>query len=765
MMSPQSKKATLYTVVLLSTASWVFAQAPEMRPPERHPWADAGLSPDVRADMVIEQMTLDEKIQLLHGMGWELPFDPPQAGPGVRALQPWAFIPGIPRLGVPDLQISDAVLGVTGGGGKSRYATAFPSAEAEASSWDLTLAAETGAAIATEVRAHALNMSLGSGVNLTREPRCGRTFEYQGEDPILVGLMVREELQSARAQGVIVGIKHYAVNDQDGGRMFVNSVLDERSMRESDLLPFEIALRDSDIGAVMCSYNKVNGIYACENRHLLTDVLKKEFGFRGFVISDWGATHSTVTAALAGLDMEMPADDFFGKPLKDAVERGDIPPARLNDMVHRILRTAFASGVVDNPPQPYVVDVIRGFEAAQKVEERGAVLLKNADRQLPLKASAVRSIAVIGGHADAGVLSGGGSSQVSPAGDNPVPPPPMKDANILGAASTVYHRSVPLKGIAAKVPGASVKFDAGTDIASAAALARASQVAIVFAVQLASEGEDLPNLSLTGNQDALIEAVASANPHTVVVLETGGPVTMPWVDRVSAVLEAWYPGIRGSEAIANILFGDVNPSGKLPLTFPRSEVDLPHPRLNRQPPPPALASSATASEPSRYVVGDVPARPGFVMNTTPFDAVYDEGLRVGYKWYDAEKKQPLFPFGFGLSYTTYAYSALRVQSGKGLTVTFDVHNTGDRAGEETAQVYLTLPASTGEPPRRLVGWSKVALEPGQRKSVTVDVEPLFLSIFNTDRHAWEVVPGDYKVWAGPSSRDLPLSAPVRLGDQ
>ena len=261
----------------------------------------------------------------------------------------------------------------------------------------------------------------------------------------------------------------------------------------------------------------------------------------------------------------------------------------------------------------------------------------------------------------------------------------------------------------------------------------------------------------------MIEAVAAANPHTIVVLETGGPVTMPWIGKVSAALEAWYPGIRGSEAIANILFGDVNPSGKLPLTFPASEADLPHPRLNRQPARASVASSAAASEPSRYVVGDVPARPGFLVNTTPFDAVYDEGLRVGYKWYDAEKKQPLFPFGFGLSYTTYAYSGLKVQPGKELAVTFEVKNTGDRAGEETAQVYLTLPASTGEPPRRLVGWSKVTLGPGEQKSVTVRVDPLFLSVFNVERHAWEIVPGEYQVWAGSSSRELPLSAAVRLG--
>ena len=634
----------------------------------------------------------------------------------MRALQQWGFIPGIERLGLPDLHMSDAVMGVTGSGGKSRYATAFPSAVAQASSWDLALASEVGTTIASEMRAHGLNFSLGPGVNLTREPRCGRTFEYKGEDPILVGLMVRAEIKAARAQGLIVGIKHYAVNNQEDGRMFVNSVLDRRSLRESDLLPFEIALRDSGAGAVMCSYNKINGDYGCENDFLLNGLLKQRFGFQGFVISDWGATHSTVKAALAGLEIEMPGDDFFGAALKQAVEGGAVPLARLNDMVQRILRTAFDSGVIDNPPQPQVVDVFRGFEVAQKVAEKGAVLLKNDRRQLPLRAAEIRSIAVIGGHADAGVLSGGGSGQVSPAGGNAVPPPPSTADNLLGpSGQPVYHRSVPLNAIAAKVPGASVKFDAGSDIASAVALAKASQVAIVFAVQHASEGMDLPNLSLPGNQDALVEAVAAANPHTIVVLETGGPITMPWISKVSAVLEAWYPGIRGAEAIANLLFGDVNPSGRLPLTFARGEADLPHPVLKRQPKA-AGARSTTAPGDSRFVVGDIPALPGFMMNTTPFDVVYDEGLRVGYKWYDAQSKVPLFPFGFGLSYTTFAYSDLKTEAAQGLKVRFTVANTGDRAGEETAQVYLTLPAAAEEPPRRLVGWSKVAPWTGRAKA-------------------------------------------------
>ena len=430
--------------------------------------------------------------------------------------------------------------------------------------------------------------------------------------------------------------------------------------------------------------------------------------------------------------------------------------ARLNEMVHRILRTEFDSGIVDNPPQAQVVDVLRGFEVAQKIEEKGAVLLKNDRGQLPLNAAGIKSIAVIGGHADAGVISGGGSAQVSPAGGSAVPPSPDRaPGDPLGVFSvTAYHRSAPLKGIREKAREAVVKFDPGTDLVSAAALAKASEVAIVFAVQHTYENMDLPSLALPENQDALIEAVAAANPHTIVVLETGGPVTMPWVDKVGAVIEAWYPGIRGSEALANILFGDVNPSGKLPLTFARSEADLPHPRHVDQP----------EIDPNHPVtpLPNLPVVPGISTNQTPFDAVYDEGLKVGYKWYDAEKKEPLFPFGFGLSYTTYAYSELKTISDDGLTVTFKVKNTGDRAGEEIAQVYLTLPVSTHEPPRRLVGWSKISLGRGEQKDVTVKVESQMISIFNPDKNVWEVVPGEYEVWAGGSSRDLPLSAKITL---
>ena len=756
------ERAALGAVVALCL--FTGSPSPGQLGPKKHepkgPWENKSLSPDERADLVIDKMTLDEKIQLLHGLGWEALFGPPpESGPGTRAIRPSGFIPGVPRLGIPDLQMTDAAMGVAGGGDKSRYATALPSAAAMAAGWDPALSYETGALIGSEIRAQGFNLSLGSAINLTREPRDGRIFEYMGEDPLLAGTLAGQALKAVKAQNVVTDVKHYVVNDQEAGRFFVNSVIDKRPMRESDLLAFEIVLRESNPDAVMCAYNKINGVYACEDDYTLNEVLKKELGFKGFVISDWGGTHSTVKAVLAGLDIEMPGYSFLGEPLKKAVESGEVPIARLNEMVHRILRTAFDSGIVDNPPQIHVVDVFRGFEVAQKIEEKGAVLLKNDHGQLPLSAAEVKSIAVIGGHADVGVMSGGGSGQVSPAGGSAVPPSlDRAPGDPLGIFSiTVYHRSAPLKGITERAKGAVVKFDPGTDPAAAAALARASDVAIVFAVQHTYENMDLPNLSLPENQDALIEAVAAANPHTIVVLETGGPVTMPWINRVSAVIEAWYPGIRGSEALVNILFGDVNPSGKLPLTFARTEADLPHPKHVDQP----------AMDPDHPVtpLPNLPVVPGISTNQTPFDAVYDEGLKVGYKWYDAEKKEPLFPFGFGLSYTTYSYSELKTTSDNGLTVTFKVKNTGNRAGEETAQVYLTLPASTHEPPRRLVGWSKTALGPGEQKDVAVKVDPQMVSIFNPDKNSWEVVPGEYKVWVGRSSRNLPLSATIALGSE
>jgi beta-glucosidase len=707
---------------------------------------DKTLSPDKRADLVISQMTLDEKISLVHGFQSRRPTSPADVPPPTRSLGGAGYIPGIPRLGIPDLQMADAAVGVTRGSAFGRYCTWLPSGTSEASSWDLKIAHEYGALIGRELRDQGYNMSLGGGIDLIREPRNGRIFEYKGEDPILAGNMVGQEMKAEQEQGVIGDMKHYALNDQENGRNYVNIKIDKRAMRESDLLAFEIGVKESGVGAVMCSYNLVNGDYSCENNYLLNDALKKDFGFQGFVLSDWGATHSTAKAAMAGLDMEMPGDSFFGDALKKAVESGEVPTARLDDMVHRILRTEFAVGLFDEPWGREVPDIYKGFAVARSVAEQGSVLLKNTKGQLPLRAPDLRSIAVIGSHADVAVLSGGGSAQVNPPGGNAVPPPPPPPgAPRFFNRGPVWFPSSPLEAIRAQAPKAKVEYNAGADPAAAADLAKASDVAIVFVNQPTSEGRDVPSLSLPDHQDALVSAVAAANPHTIVVLETGGPVTMPWIDNVSGVLEAWYPGIKGADAIAEILFGEVNPSGKLPMTFPRSEADLPRPTLADQPAPGP---------------GDLkPAFPGaqFQINTRQFEIDDSEGLKVGYKWYEAEGKEPLFPFGYGLSYSSFAYSHIEVKPGKSPVVNFTVKNTGARAGAEIAEAFVELPQAAREPFRRLVAWDKVQLAPGEAKTFSLTLDPHYLSIFNADRDEWELVPGNYTVLVGGSSRDTPLS--------
>ena len=738
-MNRSAEAAIALAIVLLAVPC--FGQFGDRPAKPKGPWMNKSLSPDERADLVIAQMTLEEKIQLVHGAGGGPPGGAGSATAS-RSNGGAGYIPGIPRLGIPDLNMADSAVGVTRGAMRSRYSTALPSALAAASSWDPELAHLYGNVIGRELRDQGYNMSIGGGVNITREPRNGRNFEYLGEDPILAGRLIGQLMKAVQEVQILGDIKHYALNDQETGRSIGNVLLDKRAARETDLLAFEIGLRDSGAAGVMCSYNKVDGDWACENDYLLNHVLKKDFAFKGWVMSDWGGTHSTTKAALAGLDQEMPGTMYFGDGLKKAVEANEVPLARLNDMVHRILRSMFAVGVIDNPPVERVVDVFKGLADAQRIEEAGIVLLKNSGDLLPLRAAGVKSIAVIGSHADVGVLSGGGSAQVDAAGGNAAPPPPPPDGGRGGfRRGPVYHRSSPLNAIREKAPAARVEFDGGADPATAAALAKGAELAIVFVNQPMSEGRDARTLSLPENQDALVSAVAAANPKTIVVLENGGPVSMPWAGQVAGILESWYPGIGGAPAIANVLFGEVNPSGKLPVSFAKSDQDLPHPEI-----------AGINLQPSG-------GRGGFGGQYPPFDIPYPEGLKVGYKWFDAENKEPLFPFGFGLSYTTFSYNGLKATPA---SVTFSVKNTGKCAGEEIAQVYAALPAAANEPPRRLVGWSRVQLKPGETKTVTVAIEPLFLSIFNVEKDAWELLPGDYQFFVGGCSRNTPLKAAVKV---
>jgi beta-glucosidase len=623
---------------------------------------------------------------------------------------------------------------------------------ASAASWDLDEAYKYGQVIGKELSAYGLNLNFGGNVNLTaREPRDGRTFETKGEDPILAGKITAAHLRAIQDQNVIAGVKHFAMNDQETARTQANAVIDERSARESDLLAFEIALKDSNAQMVMCAYDLINGTFSCGNNHLLNDILKGDFAFPGFVLSDAFATPSSVPAALAGLDQEQIGDYMFdgiwsSESLKTAIQNGDMPESQLDNMVHRILRAMYAAGVFDHPATVQPIDAAGDAAIAQEAEEQGAVLLKNAGAQLPLSAANVKSIAVIGSHADVGVLSGGGSAQVFPVGGAaltlppacpPYTPPPGGLACTDG--SEIYDPSSPLLAIQAKAPAASVVFNDGTDLSAAAALAASSDVAIVFESQWESEGMDLVDLSFSNDQDSLVSAVAASNPHTIVVLENGGPQLMPWLSNVNAVLEAWYPGQKGADAIANILFGSVNPSGKLPISFPASVSDLPRPTIPIPNPPDS---------------------------TAPFDVDYTiDGLNVGYKWYDINGMQPLFPFGFGLSYTTFSISNLQLTpdtpTANGFQVSFNLQNTGSLAGAEVAQVYLGFPAGTGEPPKRLVGWQKVPLQPGAQQQVTITVDASDsshpLSIWSTTSSGWVTANGDYTVYVGNSSASSDLA--------
>jgi beta-glucosidase len=689
--------------------------------------------PDQRADQLLAQMTQDQELQLVQG---NISLTSPPAPHNAAG-----WVPGIPSLGIPDLFYADGPAGVGDGVG---LATALPSPLANAASWDLIQAYNYGKVIGSEESAFGINVNLGGNINLIgREPRDGRTFETSGEDPYLAGMITTQHLVGIQDQYIIAGVKHYAFNDQETGRTQANSLIDERSARESDLLAFEVALNNSNAQMVMCAYSLVNSIYNCQNSHLLNDILKGDMGFNGFVLSDWYATQSSVPSALGGLDQEQPYGYFFDgiwtpESLKMALANGDLPSARLDNMVHRILRGMYAAGVMDHPTTVQPINASADAAIAQQIEEQGAVLLKNTGGQLPLNPASSQSIAVIGSHADVGVLSGGGSAEVMPVGGAALTLPPAcppYTPGLGGMACTnahqIYDPSSPLEAIKAIAPSATVTYNDGTDPSAAASIAASSSVAIVFENDWESEGMDRVDLSFPSAQDALVAAVAAANPHTIVVLENGGAHVMPWLASVSAVLEAWYPGQKGGTAIANLLFGAVNPSGKLPITFPSAVSQLPRPVI-------PIPTSTTGT----------------------FDVDYTiEGFNVGYKWYEAMKYQPLFAFGYGLSYTTFSITNPQLTPAAtpsdGFQVSFIVANTGKLAGAEVAQIYLGLPPAAGDAPMRLVGWDKVSLQPGAQQAVTVTVDATDpshpLSYWDTSKASWTVAPGVYTVYVGDSS--------------
>ncbi|KRA80786.1 glycoside hydrolase family 3 C-terminal domain-containing protein [Altererythrobacter sp. Root672] len=686
-------------------------------------------TPAERAAATLAQMTQDEKLTLLKGyFGTDFPpakFEAPKAARNGSA----GYVPGIPRLGIPPQWQADAGIGVAtqGGAAEKRPRTALPSGLATAASWDPELAFAAGKMIGSEARADGFNVLLGGSVNLMREPRNGRNFEYTGEDPLLAGIMAGAQIAGVQSNQIISTVKHFAVNDQETDRNNGNAIVEEGALRMSDLLAFQIAIERGDPGSVMCAYNRVGGLYACEQPFLLTQVLRDEWGFPGYVMSDWGAAHSTAAAANAGLDQEsgyglQRADWFSADKLGKAVAAGEISQAQIDLMVTRILHPIYAHGLIDNPvSEGQPIDFTANRAVSQRGAEAGMVLLKNEREVLPLAATA-RRIAVIGGHADKGVLSGGGSSQVYPDGTNAVPG--IKPTSWPGPV--VFYPSSPLEELRKLLPDAQIDYAEGTaDPAAAARLAAQADVVLVFGTQWASESIDVP-LALGDGQDALIGAVAAANPNTVVVLQTGGPVLMPWADKVPAIVEAWYPGRAGGAAIARILTGAVNPSGHLPATFPRSLDQLPHPGDPRK--------------------GDI---------------VYDEGAAVGYKWFDKHGHEPLFPFGHGLSYTTFEIDHLVVMpEGEGLVAMVEVTNTGKRAGAEVVQVYVS--GMGWEAPRRLGGFERVELAPGETKQLDIHIDPRVLATWFTGRPGWTHGAGAYTISVGHSSRELGDSVSIEL---
>ena len=707
--------------------------------PDR-PWLNTSLSPETRAHAALAAMTLDEKLRLVFGYSDQaltelakVPDDivPPDLKTYVVTHQvkgSAGFVPGVPRLGIPDQTQTDASIGVRNSFIPS---TALPSSLATAASFDPEVARAGGAMIGAEARATGHNTMLSGGVNLAREPRNGRNFEYTGEDPLLAGTMAGALIDGIQSNNIISTVKHYAVNDQETQRTSLDVTISAEAMRQSDLLAFEFAIEKGKPGSVMCSYNLINGRWGCENDYLLNTVLKHDWGFRGFVMSDWGAVHSTADAANDGLDQFtgfccVGDKPWFGPPaMKAALQSGAISQARLDDMAERILWALFAKGAVDHPIKPAPIDYAANALVSQTAAEESLVLLKNEGGLLPLRG--VKSLAVIGGNADKGVIAGGGSSDVTPVG---------------GAIMIKEHSflpSPPLDALRHELPRMHIAFDPGTDPASAAALATRSDIAVVFVTQHDSEGYD-GSLVLADDQDALVAAVAAANPRTVVVVESGGAVFMPWLSRVPAVLEAFFPGIRGGPAIARILTGKVDPSGRLPISFPASADQFARAEL-----------------------------PGLGLpNETPTHITYDEGAAIGYKWYDVKGYRPLFAFGHGLSYTDFALSKLAARAeGKAIRVSFTIRNTGKRQGKSVAQVYVA-PAdwkkAGWEAPKRLGAFAKAELRPGQSKTIEVTVDPRLLASYEAAGNNWHIHAGEYRLMLGRASDDLPEAVAITLPD-
>jgi beta-glucosidase len=659
--------------------------------------------------MLVAEMTLEEKALLLSGDGW------------------WKTH-AIDRLQIPSISMTDGPHGlrkVEGGGlSTSVPATCFPTASALASSWDTELIRQVGIALAQESQASDVQILLGPGVNMKRSPLGGRNFEYFSEDPLLAGKMAAAYIQGVQSQGVGTSLKHYAANNQEFERMATNSNLDERTLHEVYLPAFEIAVREAHPWSVMAAYNLLNGVHAAENGVLLKEILRNRWGFHGFVVSDWGAVHDRVEGVNAGLNLEMPGSGAYNRnKIVEAVRTGNISPLTLDEIVVTLLAVILEGK--DRHRPAIMFDATQHDMLAKRAAGESLVLLKNAGNLLPLALLKTKTLAVIGAFAKMPRYQGAGSSQVNPT-----------------RVSTAYDELMKLAGQDVAIRYAPGYTDEGatTDelITQAMEQAKGAEVAIVFAGlpdSFESEGLDRSSLDLPAGHNQLIEAVSTVQPNVVVVLMNGTAVSMPWADRVRAIVEAWLGGQAGGAAIIDALIGKINPSGKLSETFPA--------RLE-----------------------DTPAYPDFPARNK--EANYGEGIFIGYRYYDTRKITPLFPFGFGLSYTTFAYSDLRVGAAAindtdRVTVEVKVKNTGRVAGKEVVQLYLHEQSpKLVRPEKELKAFAKVDLQPGEEMVVGFDLENRDFAYYDVSVHDWAVNPGKFDILVGGSSKDLPLKQMIEV---
>ncbi len=720
--------------------------------PKDAPYKNARLPVEKRVADLLKRMTIEEKATMLSGSGWM------ESAP-------------IERLGIPAIKMADGPMGVRSWAGSSAITsatnaaakvetTAFPSGVAMAATWDTDLVRREGQAIAQEVKALGRDMILGPTVNINRQPLWGRNFEGYGEDPYLSGQLGVAYIKGVQGEGVIPSVKHFAANNEEYERHRVNATIDERALHEIYLPAFKAAVQQGDVWNVMSAYNKVNGVHCGESDYLLNQVLKKEFGFKGFIVSDWGSTYSTTPTVNAGMDLEMPggeaAQKWMANPRTVAsgngdgwlvpekvlaeVKAGHITETTIDDNVSRILRVMFLSGIVDHPHAGGgEVDTPEERAVALRGAIEGIVLLRNEGALLPLDKTKVHSIAVIGPNAAVARTGGGGSSMVRPK-YSISPLDGIKELTAKNGIAVNYSLGVGMEGEDPAQDTAEARAKALQEAEDTAAKSDVAVVVVGRYNKLEGEGFDVKTMDLPAGQDELIAAVEKANPHTVVVLNTGDPVTMTkWIGSTPALLDMWYAGQESGHALAKILFGDSSPSGKLPVSLPQKYEDNP----------------AAANYPGKDL-----------------EVKYAEGIYVGYRYYDTKNVEPQFPFGFGLSYTNFEYSDLNTLDLKVINgtqfvsstlVTLKVRNAGSRAGAEVVELYVhDGHAKIDRPTHELKGFERIELQPGETKAVQFALDRAALSYWNPATKRWQADPGTFEIQVGSSSRDIRLHAPLEL---